>query len=244
MDLASLIKIEHENKPPRIVLHGVHGVGKTTYAASAPSPIFIPTEDGLTTIDVPHFPVAKTLDDVFNYMGLLIKDDHQYKTFVMDTADWMEKLIWEKVCADHNVKNIEDVGGGYGKGYTYALKCWDKTLEGFEKIRAKGMAVVILAHNEIKTYNPPDGAAYDRYQIKLNVKAATKLEEWADAVLFANFVVYTDEKEKKAVSSNERVIHTKSSPAWRTKTRYKLPETLPMDFNALLTAIKGETNNG
>ena len=32
--------------PPRILIHGQEGVGKTTLAAQCPSPVFLQTEDG------------------------------------------------------------------------------------------------------------------------------------------------------------------------------------------------------
>lgn len=240
MNLASLIKTDRERKPPRIVLHGVQGIGKSTFGANAINPIFLPTEDGLTSIDVPHFPVALTLEDVWNDIGMLLNEEHEYKTFVLDTADWLERLIWQGVCDEHNIKCIEDMG--YGKGYIQALRHWDKFFTGIEKLREKGMAILILAHSEIKTFSPPDADSYDRYQIKIHRHAASKLEEWADVVLFANFQVFVDDK--KAASHAERMIYTTNRPAWRAKTRYALPDTLPMDFNALLTAIKGETNNG
>ena len=32
-------------RPPRILMHGVHGVGKTTFAAGADAPVVIMTED-------------------------------------------------------------------------------------------------------------------------------------------------------------------------------------------------------
>lgn len=242
MKLSELVKSGVQNKPPRILLHGIHGIGKSTWAAGAPNPIFLPTEDGLTTIDVPHFPVAKTLDEFFSYLGTLIKEDHQYSTVVVDTVDWLQTLIWAKVCEDAGVDSIEQIG--YAKGYIFALKHWDRFLSGVEKLRGKkGMAIVLLAHNEIKTFNPPDGDAYDRFQIKLHKHAATKLEEWADCVLFANFDVYTqgEKGDKKVVNNNPgRVIHTANRPAWRAKTRYKLPEQLSMDFKELLDGIKGK----
>lgn len=245
MNLADLVKSEIERKPPRIVLHGIHGVGKSTWAAGSPEPIFLQTEDGLTEIEVNHFPLAKTYDEAESYIRMLITEDHEYKTFVLDTADWLERLIWEKVCADVNVSNIEEVGGGYGKGYTFAMRHWTKIINGLNRLRDKGMAVVVLAHNEIKAFNPPDGESYDRYQIKLHKKAAGMLEEWADCVLFANFQTYVDAKKKKVVNSAERIIHTTNRPAWRAKTRYTIPETLPMNFNDLLNAIKnGGQNNG
>jgi len=127
---------------------------------------------------------------------------------------------------------------GYGKGYIQAMRYWERFFTGLEKIRAKGMAIILLTHNEIKAYNPPDGDPYDRYQIKLHKHAAAKLEEWADVVLFANFVVFVDAAKGKAVGHAERIIHTTNRPAWRAKTRYALPDTLPMDFNKLLEEIK------
>jgi hypothetical protein len=50
--------------PPRILIHGVAGVGKTTFAASADRPVIIATEEGLGTLDVPHFPLARSFTEV------------------------------------------------------------------------------------------------------------------------------------------------------------------------------------
>ncbi len=238
MELSKLIQSGIENKPPRIVIHGVHGVGKSTCAAQAPNPIFLQTEDGLTSIDTPHFPLATTLDQVWEYMGMLMKEDHQYKTFVLDTIDWLQTLVWAQVCEEQKVASIEQCG--YGKGYVFAMKHFDRFFKGVDKLREKGMAIVILAHNEIKPFNPPDGDSYDRYQIKLHKHAASKLEEWADAVLFANFKTFVDAETGKVVNSvQERVLYSSNRPAWRAKTRYRnMPEEMPMKFENILKAIK------
>ena len=240
MNLQDLIKTTRQGRPPRIVLHGIHGIGKSTWAASAPAPIFIQTEDGLVAIDVPHFPVAKTLDEFFGYMDMLINQSHEYKTVVIDTADWLEKLIWTTVCNENKVTSIEKIG--YGKGYVFAMQYWEKFFNGLNLLRDKGMACVILAHNEIKSFSPPDGEPYDRFQIKLHKTAAARLEEWADVVLFAGFAVTVNADTGKAINNAERVIHTTNKPAWRAKTRYVLPDTLPLNFAALLTAIKTQPN--
>lgn len=238
MNLQDLIKTTRQSKPPRVVLHGIHGIGKSTWAAGAPAPIFIQTEDGLVNIDVPHFPLAKTVTEVFGYMDMLINQEHTYQTVVIDTADWLEKLIWQTVCEENKVTSIEKIG--YGKGYNFAMNYWEKFFNGLNLLRDKGMACVILAHNEIKSFSPPDGDPYDRFQIKLHKTAAAKLEEWADVVLFAGFSVTVNADTGKAINNAERVIHTTNKPAWRAKTRYVLPETLPLNFSALLTAIKNQ----
>ena len=48
-------------RPPRIVLYGTHGIGKSTFAAQAPNPVFIPTEEGLDAINATAFPVCLSL---------------------------------------------------------------------------------------------------------------------------------------------------------------------------------------
>jgi len=241
MNLKSLIQKQQAAKPPRIVVHGIHGVGKSYFASQAPDPVFLITEDGLTNIEVDHFPLAKSLDEVWSYMGTLIKEDHQYKTFVVDTLDWLEKLIFAQVCRDKDVDSIEALG--YGRGYVFAMNHWERFLSGLNKIRDKGLAIILLAHNEIKPYNPPDSDAYDRYQIKLHKHAATAIEEWADAVLFANYrTIVTKGKndpKAKAIGSGERILLSSNRPAWRAKTRYPIPEEMPLDFAALMAAIKG-----
>ena len=245
MNLATVVQKEIKKQPPRIVVHGIHGVGKSYFAAKSDLPIFLITEDGLTNIKVDHFPLVTNLETVWEYMGMIIKDKHQYKTFVVDTIDWLEKLIWQQVCIDNNVKSIEDIG--YAKGYIYALRYWEKFLTGLNKIRDKGISIILLAHNEIKPFNPPDSDIFDRYQIKLHKKAAALVEEWADCVLFASFKTFlTQDKtgKTKATGSGERVLNSANKPAWRAKTRYTLPEQLPLDIKKLMQHITGEIKNG
>ena len=76
-------------KPPRILIHGVHGVGKTTFAAGAPEPVFILTEDGLGTLDVPHFPLARTFDEVMQALAALYTEEHSFGTLV-----WTASTGW------------------------------------------------------------------------------------------------------------------------------------------------------
>jgi hypothetical protein len=50
------------------------------------------------------------------------------------------------------------------------------------------MHVLMIGHAQIKSFQDPDlPSAYDRYQLKINDKAAALVREAADAVLFARF---------------------------------------------------------
>ena len=246
MALKDVIVTERTIEPPRVIIHGLHGIGKSTLGASTPAPIFLPTEDGLGEINVPHFPVITNYDTFIEYLSMLVLENHEYKTCVVDTLDWLEKLVWEKVCEEQGsiqgqkLTSIEDIG--WSKGYIFALKHWDTILRGFNKLRGKGMIILLLAHNEIKTFYPPDGDNYDRYQIKIHHKAAGKLQEWADAVLFATYKVYVNKDTAKAqkgkgIGSGERILYTEERPAFKAKNRYSMPFEIPFTWESIVNNI-------
>jgi hypothetical protein len=53
--------------PPRIVLYGIEGIGKSAFGAGTPAPIFLPREGGLGEIDCHHFPPAESLAKKCHY---------------------------------------------------------------------------------------------------------------------------------------------------------------------------------
>lgn len=246
MDLASQIRTTITSQPPRMLLYGTPGIGKSSWAAHTPHPIIIQTEDGLTGLrgqgleDTPHFDVASSMEEVFTNMGLLIKEDHAYKTVIVDSVDWLESFIWAAVVKAHASNAINSIADiGYGKGYAAAMLHWLRFLDGLKMLREKGMAIILIAHSEIKQFDPPDADSYSRYQLKLHKDAGAKLIEWADAVLFANYRVYAT-KEGKGVGSGERVVYTEERPAWLAKNRYGLPLEIPLDFDTIMNHIKGD----
>ena len=237
MKLAQVVRGKVK-KPPRVLVFAVEKLGKSTFASRAPSPIFVCSEDGTSELDVARFPEPKTWGEVFDAVDELLTVEHEYKTLVIDTLDWLEPMCWKAVCAKARVSAIEDMP--YGRGYAAALDEWRLLLARLEKLREeRGMGIVLLAHSWVKAFKSPDTADYDRYEMKLHAKAGGLIKEWCDAVLFGTYETYTHEKNgtTKGVSTGARVVHTQRRAAWDAGNRYDLPETLPLDWDAFAEAL-------
>jgi len=111
MSLLQQVQRGKAHLPPRILVYGTEGVGKSSLAATTPKPIFIQTEDGLGEIDCDRFPLAKSLDDVVAALTELETQPHDYQTVAIDSLDWLERLVWDHVCRRESTATIEKVGG-------------------------------------------------------------------------------------------------------------------------------------
>lgn len=255
--MAKLLQQVHNGKRPaprRAMLYGIPGIGKSTWGAMSDSPIFIQTEDGLSEIECAKFPLADTYAQVIAALSELYAEEHTYQTVVVDTLDWLERLIWAEVCRKRGVENIEDVG--YGKGYVFALTHWREILDGLTALRnERGMMVILVAHCQVEKFQSPVADTYDRYGPRLHRHAAAMVQEWADEVLFATYKVQTkqvdegfDRKRTRAVGQAERVVYTTEGPAHVAKHRLPgLPDELPLDYRAYarhIHQIKEEKSDG
>lgn len=237
------ITVADADKPPIITIYGGHGVGKTTFGASAPSPIFLKTEDGLGKIRARAFPLVKSYTDMLKAIGTLYNGGHTLQTLVVDSLDHLEPLVWKHTSEINGWPNIEHEK--YGKGYAAALDVWRELFAGFADLRDdRGMTIVLIAHCKIKRFESPETEAYDRYMPKLNEGASALVQELCDCVLFASEKVMTVSTDKgfgkkatRGVGGEERVLYTAKRPAFLAKNRYDMPPELPLSWEAVASFI-------
>ena len=247
ISLASISKTERASQPPRIVVHGLQGVGKSTFAASAFKPIFLPFEDGLTGIETDAFPLLTSFEEAEQALQSLASEKHEFQTVVIDSLDWLEPHIWARVAKDHGKESIESIP--YGKGYIEALTLWRRLLDQLNALRAKGMATILVAHTEVKRFDAPDMDAFDRYQIKLHKGASALVVEWADVVGFAQIETAIKKESTgfssraRGVATGRRVLRVAETPAYLAKNRYSLPDPLPLDWEAFIAAFQTQPNS-
>jgi hypothetical protein len=220
-------------RPLRVVLHGVEGVGKSTFASQAPAPIFLCAEDGTGHLDVARVPAPAGFADVLEAVRVLTYEEHGFQTLVIDTIDWLEPLIFQHVCHLLGVAHIDDVP--YGKGYQAAVEQWRVLVGRLEMlVRTRKMNVIMLAHSAARRLESEQGT-FDRFQLKLGEKAAEVLRGWADVVLFARHEVVrvSHRGAFRGQTTGARVVHTGWSRSFDARNRFDLPETLPLSWEAL-----------
>ncbi len=223
----------------KIVLYGPEGIGKSSFAAQFPEPLFIDTEGSTRQMNVRRLPRPTSWSMLMQMIAEVAQNPDVCKTLVIDTVDWVERLCSEHVCQSAQKKSIEDFG--YGKGYVLVKEEFGRMLNLLSDVVEKGINVVLTAHCILRKFERPDeSGAYDRWELKLGNKTGSQIsalvKEWSDLLLFANYketiIESSDTKRKKAYGGT-RVMYTQHHPAWDAKNRYGLPPELPFDFTQI-----------
>lgn len=228
----------------RLVAYGAEGIGKSTFASQFPEPLFIDVEGGTKQLDVARFPQPAGWGDLLEMVDAVIAEPGICRTLVIDTIDRAEALLSAQLLAEARVDSIEKYGGGYGKGYTAIQERFNKDLlNRLDRLIAKGVNVVLLAHAAMRKLESPDDPPYDRWELKVSKKVAPIVKEWADILLFMNYEVMVIEENgrNKAKGQAKRRMHANHKPTYDAKNRYGLPDDMDLSFEPLREVYEGTT---
>jgi hypothetical protein len=248
-----LVKKGKLGLPPRVLIYGPEGVGKTSLAADAGA-LFLDLEGGSGQLDVARYPFNPGEHDEFrprDYEQLCSAIDdlaanpgHGFAAVCIDTGDALEALIHLHLRKKNgNVSSIEKVGGGYGKGYRAAVEELRSFQHRLDQLRAQGVIVIVICHSQTVTFKNPEGEDFDRYTLKVhaNDKAsfAGQLKEWPEIVGFLHFEGGAkkknpddDDERARGWTTNRRMLELTREAAWDAKWRLLTPITSPIEISA------------
>lgn len=250
---------EIQRGPIVMLVHGVPGVGKTTFAAGAPTPVIVGPErnDNIACL---KFPRTKSHVQLMDYLQELERGKHdakQIRTTVLDAITSHERIVHSEIMATEPGKTMVTARKGFGKAYSEATAKFMEIRNQLDLIiNKKEMNVIVLGHsNKVEFNDPMLGTSYDTYEMGLHktkkVDDNDIFYEWADSILFLNWRSYLNEEGNHATSVGRREIRTEFRPSHTAKNRYSLPEKIDMDmqnpmntFNILMGHMDNFYNNG
>ena len=242
-------------KPFRLFLYAVEKFGKSTFASMAPAPVFIAVDDGLAQIRDPntglmpsHFPQPESWGDVIECIDELIEQPHQFKTLVLDPLGWLETMVYAEYIRLHPktekgevVHEIDDYG--WFKGQRGAVDVWRILLARLERLMAKGMNIILIAHCAVKSFKNPSGPDFDRYVPAMDERGANVLKQWCDAIIFGNYESIAfkgkDDTKAKGLGGSKRSMFTERRDDYDAGNRYGLPREMPFDFGEFYAHVNG-----
>lgn len=128
----SKIKKKNEIELPKVILGcivGVPGIGKTTLALSAPSPLLLDTDNGIHRVQSEYRADCVQVKSYQDILDVLEEDLSDYKTIVIDTLGELVNFML-KYFADKDKSLIT-------RGGTYNIKIWGLVKTEFENLKLK-----------------------------------------------------------------------------------------------------------
>lgn len=226
--------------PLRVLVYGVEGVGKTTFAADAPKPLFCCAEQGTLELDVARL-TPRSWAEAQALVGELIQEPHEYGSLVIDTVDWLDALAGAELAKSKGKQTAGEIP--FGKGWDLLADKWRSFLGQLDALRLRrGMPIVLLGHAKVAQWKNPDGDDYSRWALATShEKVAAVLRQWADVVCFAGFETSVYREGERGMAKGRgstRWLFTQRTASYDAKNRYGLPQKVALSWPELVARIE------
>lgn len=228
--------------PLYILLYGEAKIGKSTFAASAPDPVWIELDNGTKELNVARYPKPHSFGDVLEALDDAAANfaTNGFRTLVIEPLAHLEPLIANDVTGGV-VVNTRAWGGGF-RAYDNAIR--DRVRVFFtavERCWIAGLNIILIGHSKTKKFNDPEGPEYDRYELDVeSPELSGKAIQTAQAIFFAKKEAFgkldKDTKKIKAAGAGAHMLYTIGTAAYRAGNRWSLPSPMPLSWAAFEAA--------
>ncbi|MCX7934928.1 MAG: ATP-binding protein [Planctomycetota bacterium] len=235
-DIKSKIITGAKLSPPKIILYGGPGIGKTTFAAMADA-LLVDCENGAGAIaNLVRTPYLQTWPEIKQWLAdIADAQDIGQRIVAIDTIDWCINRITEYVVIDLDGKKPQDITntlgsahGGYFKAREIVVNIVARELlRALNQIVRAGKAVLLLAHASHQRIMTPEGYMIETAAPDIPQYLAPIFIEWADCVLYAHMD-----------AEGKRRLRTSSASNILAKNRYSMPEVIDFSWQAILDCLK------
>jgi hypothetical protein len=240
----SIATYAEANEGQKIVLYAPTGLGKSTLASTAPSPVFLAFDKNARIVNpitgvavnmIPGLESFQDLRDALHQKGLFPEGS----TIVLDTITKAEAAAEQYIFANYKLKQGQATHmRAYGwDGPGHQLDVMRLLLSDLDPHVATGLNVILLAQQGQATLSNAEGVDYlqDGPRLAHTKQYSSRLEvsEWADHVLrigYLDFEVRLDNDKArvgKASGSQTRAIYSGGAAHYLAKTRLIKGKRLP-----------------
>ena len=223
---------------PKFMLYGLPGTGKTTLASQMDKSIIVDVEGGANYIKTPRTPQINSLTEFYQVMVELYRSPkREYDTIVIDSVDWLMRLVIEQVAGidkDHLDETLNRSNGGYGNG-KQVLENHVRTrlLPMLIKMNQKGYGICLIAHADKKEMLDSDGTTIKQITPKIDPTTLNAFIEWCDAIYYL----------KKDSITGKRSLLFESDDVALAKNRFNQTGEIDLSKNNINDILKNNNIN-
>lgn len=174
---------------PKVMFYGLSGAGKSTLASRLKNPLFLDFEGGLNYLGVKRTKQYQDLDKFYKDLADLYRaEKREFDTLVIDSTDWMMRLVLEKtagITAHTLEETLNRSNGGYGNGkQVLENHVRTKLLPMLVLLNKKGYGICLVSHAEQKHMMDADGVDVEQIAPKIDPITMNVFVEWCDNVFY------------------------------------------------------------